>query len=553
MKVSKWDKILTAEALEAYGKQCGSIAEMASALGVTYSALFEGFKRNKERLGLRSSLMEYMGQEAPGPHNKKEGKAPRLPKPSDILFKLSDERKRAIKKAKRFVVTASLNNSPLDERVWGAVKRYAKENKAEIIVLPVRYKNPTNRVDGKIIDEGAWWPEEAIPYMTDELLELHEHFWVMGHVRIQATAVKPLSSLETLSRGASAVFGHGQLAMKMVPTPQNRLPKVLYTTGSVSQANYSATKAGVKGDFLHSLGAFVVELDGPRFYPRSLVADEDGGFYDVDRYYTAKRSVKSKGALALITGDEHALFNDPKCRAATYLNKTSVAKTTRPRQIVRHDVFDGYSVNHHSDKDPVTQMAKHEAGYHLVTDELKMTAAYIDSTTPKGSKNLVVSSNHHDHLLQWMKAKTPLDSPSNARAWHELWGLLVPTIRMGPGGAECGDPFALWAIHRMKSDTEFLSSNSNRTIAGIDISNHGHTGANGSRGSINQFAKVGVRTIIAHSHTPGIQHGCYQVGTSSMLKLEYTKGLSSWAHCHCIIHPNGKRQLIFVIDGFWRL
>lgn len=551
--VSKWDKILTPERLERHGAKCGTLEELAVRFKVTKAALFEGFKRNRRRLKLKKSLMDYMGKPPPGPVNKKApGKLPSPPKAEDVRFPLSDGRALALKSAQRFVVTAALNNSPVDPKVWGAVQRYAKEQGAVIVVLPVRYKNPTSRIDGKIIDEGAWWPREVLPFMTDDLVHVHEHLSIMGHVRIQATALNPLTGLEALSRGSSAVFGHGQLAMRMVPTPQNKLPKVLYTTGSVSVPNYSATKAGIQGDFHHGLGALVVELDGPRFHIRALVADSDGGFYDVDRYYTARGSRKSKGALALVTGDEHALFNDPDCREATYEGDDSIATVTRAREIVRHDVFDGYSVNHHSDKDPVTQMAKAESGFHKVADELQHTIDFIDATTPAGARNIIVSSNHHDHLLQWLKAKVPLDTPANARTWHELWGLLLPTVRMTPNGAKCGDPFALWAKARMTSDAEFLGSSSNYSIAGIDVSNHGHHGANGSRGSINQFAKVGIRTIVGHSHTPGIRHGCYQVGTSSMLDLEYTHGLSSWAHCHCIVHPNGKRQLILITDGHWR-
>jgi hypothetical protein len=77
-------------------------------------------------------------------------------------------------------------------------------------------------------------------------------------------------------------------------------------------------------------------------------------------------------------------------------------------------------------------------------------------------------------------------------------------------------------------------------------------GTNGSRGSINQYAKIGAKTVIGHSHSPGIRHGAFQTGTSSTLRMDYTRGPSSWAHCHCVIYPNGKRQLIFVIDGYWR-
>lgn len=554
---SLWDRRLRKSFLKRAGKDATTAAEMAAALSsitgdasISGDALTSALRRHSERLGLEGSPQDYFGVPKPKASESK----PKPPKAGDIRFPLSAERRRALSEAKTFVVTASLNNSPVDPQVWGSVKRYAKENGAEIIVLPVRYKNPTSKVDGKIIDEGAWWPDEVMPYITDELIELHEHFWIMGHVRIQATVADPLTSLEALSKGASAVFAHGQLRMQMVATPQNKLPKVLYTTGSISQANYSATKAGVKADFHHSLGAFVVELDGPRFYPRALVADEQGGFCDVDRYYTAAGSRRSQ-AEALVSGDEHALFNDPHCRAATYDNVDSIARTTRAKVLVKHDVFDGYSVNYHSDKNVVTQIAKADAGgAHLrVEDELQATVDYMNETTPKGAQCLIVESNHHDHLAQWLMSKTMAEvaKEGNARIFHELWGLALPTIRMTKNGAKCDDPFMLWARTRLKCKATFLHKDS-PTIKGIDITHHGHRGSNGARGSARAFAKIGVKTVIGHSHTPCIYQGCYQVGTSSMLELEYTGGLSSWAHCHCLIHPNGKRQLIFIIDGHWR-
>jgi hypothetical protein len=65
--------------------------------------------------------------------------------------------------------------------------------------------------------------------------------------------------------------------------------------------------------------------------------------------------------------------------------------------------------------------------------------------------------------------------------------------------------------------------------------------------------RIGVKSIIGHSHTPAIEEGCYQVGTSTKLSRGYTHGPSSWLNTHCLIYPNGKRTLINVIDGKWRL
>lgn len=54
-------------------------------------------------------------------------------------------------------------------------------------------------------------------------------------------------------------------------------------------------------------------------------------------------------------------------------------------------------------------------------------------------------------------------------------------------------------------------------------------------------------------NSPKIEKGAHQVGTSSNLRLDYTSGSpSSWATAHVIVHPNGRRQMIFIVNGKWR-
>jgi hypothetical protein len=89
-------------------------------------------------------------------------------------------------------------------------------------------------------------------------------------------------------------------------------------------------------------------------------------------------------------------------------------------------------------------------------------------------------------------------------------------------------------------------------LGGVELGMHGDRGPNGSRGSIRNLRRIGVKSIIGHSHSPGIDEGCYQVGTSTRLRLEYNHGASSWLNCHCILHADGKRQLVVIVDGYWR-
>jgi hypothetical protein len=91
-------------------------------------------------------------------------------------------------------------------------------------------------------------------------------------------------------------------------------------------------------------------------------------------------------------------------------------------------------------------------------------------------------------------------------------------------------------------------------IKGIQMDLHGDKGPNGARGSIKNLRRVGCRVMIGHSHSPGFNEGAMQVGTSSRLQLEYNHGgVSGWLHTHGVVYANGKRQLITIINGKYRL
>jgi hypothetical protein len=78
---------------------------------------------------------------------------------------------------------------------------------------------------------------------------------------------------------------------------------------------------------------------------------------------------------------------------------------------------------------------------------------------------------------------------------------------------------------------------------------HGHIGANGSRGSAMQYAQMNTKNITGHTHSPLRLDGHLCVGTLTHLRVGYNKGLSSWMNTNAVIHPNGKAQLINIVNG----
>ena len=445
----------------------------------------------------------------------------------------------------KFVITAAQNDSEVNEEFLGALETYCRIHKAKLIIVPIRY------LFG--LGTAPEWAEEVKPYLDDMSITLCDGLRVMGNISINPTIENPIAGMDHLSKGDSLIFGHSQLQMKTLAVNSGDNPAIITTTGVVTKPSYSQTKQGEKAKFNHSFSAIVVEDDNKHFHLRVLNADDNNGFYDIDGYYTADSVTPITHIEALVTGDEHAIFACPDVKAATYTNKDSIVMTLKPRYIVRHDVLDCYTVSHHHRNSFLTKYGKYRSNNNQIENELRETLSYIEETTPSSSINIIVSSNHNDHLYRWLNEADPKQEPWNAKVYHQLMFMMLENISINGNRFDYENPFELWVNHnKPRVPMQFIKRDESYKICEIEISNHGDAGTNGSRGSLLQYSRLAFKCIIGHSHSPGISKGAYQVGTSSHLKLEYVKGPSSWLNTHCIIYPNGKRQLINILNGKWR-
>jgi hypothetical protein len=155
-------------------------------------------------------------------------------------------------------------------------------------------------------------------------------------------------------------------------------------------------------------------------------------------------------------------------------------------------------------------------------------------------------------MARWIRESDWRDDPENAEVYLETALAMVRSTKMSDGGTEHIDPFNYW-VKKLGLDAELLRGDESKMIADIEVGMHGHEGPNGARGNIKSFSRIGVKSMVGHSHTPGICEGCYQVGTSTRLRLEYNSGPSSWMNTHGVIYANGKRTLINIINGKWCL
>lgn len=457
--------------------------------------------------------------------------------------------------AKTYVITAAQNATGIHKAFFQNLVNYCLHREAELLVIPYRYKNPTSHWSQKA-DGDDWWTPELAKFLVDARLVLNKNLMVLADIKTQPTAGEPLSGFETISGARSAIIGHPKLELKTIPTPQSRLPKILTTTGAVTRPNYVESKAGKKGEFHHTYGAAVVEVRGDKFHLRQINAKHDGSFHDLEWYYHPGRAPELVPVEAIVLGDEHLEFSDPQASRATF-GKGGMVEVLQPRFLVRHDIQDFYAGSHHHDRELFIKYAKHHAGADNVEAGVRLVFKMLAERSPKGVQNIIVGSNHHDHLARWAKDTRNATDPRNCVFWARTFEAMCLGSKMTETGASTIDPFAHWGRIFLPPEvalrTTFLGAGETFQILGIDVGYHGDKGPNGARGSIKAFGKIGSKTVIGHSHSPGVKDGVYQTGTKGRLRMDFTRGQpSSWLHTDCLIYKNGKRTLIHIIDGEWR-
>lgn len=459
-----------------------------------------------------------------------------------------------------FVITSAQNGTPVHKDFLACLENYCDERYAELLVVPLRYKNATSvfTASQKNLE---WWTKAVRPYLWNQRLQLHPKLTLLADIKTQPTAVAPLSGFDAVSGDSSGILGHTKLQLKTIPTPNGRMAKILTTTGAVTVDNYTDTKTGKIGGFHHSYSAVVVELDGPRFHLRQLHYSKNAKrIIDLNTAYSAKRVYPAPRALALACGDTHVRFIDPEVEESTY-GKGGLVELTRPTHIVQHDLTDGHSCNPHHKGNLLHGIAKRFANRDSVKDETFEAIEWVSSPrhTPDDTITVIADSNHDDFLSRAAIAALDVGfakfGAANTEFLLETALMLVKGARFTEKGTEYPDAFAEWLkvwtngskrFRTLKSDQSFM-------LGDVELSMHGHLGPNGSRGSRKNLARIGVKSIIGHSHSPGIEEGCYQTGTSTRLRLEYNHGASSWLNTHCLLNADGKRQLINIIDGRFKI
>lgn len=450
------------------------------------------------------------------------------------LFKVA-QNKTLEKNKDTFIITYAQNDTPVHKQFFANILAYKNSLNAGLHVIAGRYKNPTSIYTTRE-EAGEWWVKEVVPYLDANRHNLHKYLQVLSDVKVSPTASTPLSGLNGITGVESCIIGHPRQHLKSLPILNGYPNKLLLSTGACTVENYTDSKAGKKGEFHHHLGFIIVELDGEDFHIRQVNADDNGNFYDLfKRVKGGKVKKNKKGCEAAVLGDLHISQMDERAENAIF----NLLDIMKPKHTVIHDIFNGESISHHTNRYPFQLMELEESGRGNLEWELNQMYDWVKSRL---KYNLVIpAANHNDWVDQWLRN---VDWRKERNKKSYLKYAYIVSQNLAPKGI-----IAYLLDEKFGNKITTLDYDGSFRFMGWELGLHGDKGSNGSRGGINQFKNLNTKTITGHSHTPARADGHLCVGTLTKMKMGYNKGLSTWMQSNVLIYPDGKAQHINFING----
>lgn len=450
------------------------------------------------------------------------------------LFKTA-QTKKFDNKLDTFIITYAQNATPVHKPFFDNILAYAKKLNAGLHVIAGRYKNPTSIFSDK--EEAAeWWDNDVVPYLDANRHNIHKHLQVLSDVKITPTASNPLTGFNSITGLESCIIGHPRQHLKSLPVLNGYPNKLLLSTGACTVANYTDSKAGKKGEFHHMLGFIIVEIDGDDFHVRQVNADENGDFYDMfKRVKDGKVKKNKEGCAAAILGDIHISQVDEKAEKAAF----ELLDKMKPEHTIIHDIFNGESISHHTNRYPFQLMELEETGRGDVEWELNQMYDWVKSRL---KYNLVIpAANHNDWMDQWL-SNNDWRKGRNKKAYLKYANIAAE--KKAPKGM-----IAYLLDQKFGNKITTLDYDGSFRFLDWELGLHGDKGSNGSRGGINQFKNLNTKSVTGHSHTPSRSDGHLCVGTMTQMKMGYNKGLSTWMQSNVLIYPDGQAQHVHFING----
>lgn len=428
----------------------------------------------------------------------------------------------------------------LFENGFKTVLNFCKKQNAELLILPMRAHVKA------LQDQPNHFDPRLEPYLDKFVTEYTFNDYLMAFdAQLNPQQSNPLTGLDRIKnksskvQNTSLIVAHAKQMYEPRASGNSLKPRVLYSTGCITQPEYLNNRVGRIAREDHELGGLIVEIKNNKYFVRPVQFDEKGTFIDLGNRYYPNGKVKKERAEFVNIGDEHAGHHTSALRNTLH----EILRELNPKAIGRNDIFDGTSVNPHM-KDNLYTKSRLPKCFQSIENEIEVTKEVAFDVVPHISKDCkiyMIGSNHHDFLERYLKAGKYIYDNVNYEIAHRM-------IVMKLDGK---DPLQ----EKIDPDKKLIWLNINQDvyIEGYQVNAHGHTGPDGARGSNLNLEKVYGKVLKAHDHKIVKRYGLISCGHFSSNRHGYNNGPSTWLPGVGVIYKGGQVQTITVIDGEWKL
>lgn len=460
---------------------------------------------------------------------------------------MSDKLHEVVKRFKKFMIVTAVTGCQVHDGFHASLKNFCKVNKAALLVLVA--SDPAHNKSNNKGGYGTIDMKLAKECVVVEDTHLNSNFFI-STIKLSAKQINPTTGLSDIGqREGSFVFASPKQSMILESTSNEKLPHVMMTTGAITKPNYvtemyMSERTAYIADKHHVMGAVYVNVfdDENYGYTQIQMLSEDGSFVHFGKRYHPNNKTTEEVPEVLVCGDWHSGETDPLVRKCT----EEMLNFFKPRKVAMHDTFNGKSINHHEEHNTVAKAQHFMQGIPSLEQEIIGLRDDLDWFSRQVNEVVIVKSNHDEFLgKDYLRYAKYIRDPQN----HYF------SLSLAQAMMEGKDPlkFATEKVGLKARNIRWLQRDDDFKVAGIQLGAHGDIGPAGTRGNIKNMRKSYGMSVTGHSHSPGIWHGAYAVGTSSLLKLGYNQGPGNWMQTHCVVYQDGSRQLINMIGGRWRL
>lgn len=446
-----------------------------------------------------------------------------------------------------YLLTGAQAEARPNGQLLRSMEAYVAERAGGLVILPMIGQNASEDWDNL-------HPAFADMDVEYGARKLNEHIGIEQH-HVRPYQIDPVQGLNRfVQRERTHVFASPKQRLKSVAHSVRNHPKFLVTTGAVTEPNY-ATSEDVSAERRrlgniakrdHVFGGLVVEIaNSNKYYMRHITSNGRGSFVDLGKKYDGKE-ITETDTEALVLGDYHCGRTDPTVLKATY----KMIDDLRPKRVVLHDFFDGHSVSHHAEKEPITQGIHQivDLGHDSLEAELKQCGDELRILADMTDEVVVVMSNHHEFLWRYLNEARFMKDKVNTRFGLRLANYMAERDENDP--VEHG----IRLLGELPPNIRFLKRTDDYRVKGYQLGAHGDKGVGLGYGSMVSKENDYGQSISGHVHQNQTMRRTHTVGTMLPLDMFYLRGSPhAWTNGHAAIYANGAVQHLMIYKGAYKL